>query len=142
MYPAIRRKLITFLNGLKVASLKKRLISILVLLTALPLLVFSIFSIYMNDQELQKNANQLSANNAQEVQDKVRMLINQHFEVINTFAQTDVFKSTNPNNLAVIKSFLVATAKASPEAQSVTYLDSTGQQRARADDKEMIKNLS
>ncbi|WP_165452560.1 methyl-accepting chemotaxis protein [Paenibacillus thalictri] len=117
-------------------SLKKRLIAILVLFTALPLLVFAIYSIGTNDKALQKNATQLSMGNAREVQESVNLMIHKNFDVIKTFAQTDAFSTASPANLAFIKSFLAATAKEHPESQSVTYLDKTGQQIVRADDKE------
>ncbi|MDF2958300.1 MAG: hypothetical protein K0S39_35 [Paenibacillus sp.] len=114
-----------------VRLLKKKLIMILVLFASLPLLVFSIFSIYSNSKELLQNANELSLNNAKAVQSELKQLIDQNLDLLYVLAQNDTFRAASVKADAA-KALLTASAKVHPEA-ILNYTDVTGQQRARSD---------
>lgn len=111
--------------------MKKKLIILLVLFASLPLLLFSTFSLISNNNELQKNANQISMYNVKAVQYEINMLINQNFDTLNVLAQNDLFHEGAVNTDA-IKSLLIASSKVYPET-ILNYVDTTGQQKARSD---------
>ncbi|NHN28943.1 methyl-accepting chemotaxis protein [Paenibacillus agricola] len=111
--------------------MKRKLILILVLFASLPLLIFSVFSLYSNSKELQQNANDLSLVNAKAVQYEVNQLMIQNFDLIKVLSLNSSFQESQLR-LDTAKLSLTNSVKVHPEA-ILTYADVTGQQKIRSD---------
>jgi hypothetical protein len=116
--------------------MKKKLI-IMVLIATLPLLLFSVLSLISNAKELQHDANKIGEDNVFAVRNGINNLINQNIDILKVLAQNDLLRAEklNPDT---VKSLLIASAKAHPESTTLSYIDATGQQRARNDSKPFV----
>lgn len=112
-------------------SIRRKLLILLVITSALPLVIFTVFSLNNSIQTAKATAMSENLNRSAIVQEKIANLLATNFHGIKFLSTNPLVRSYAPEN----KPFLANAAKTYTDLRAINLADSTGMQVVRSDDK-------
>lgn len=117
--------------------MKKQLIIIMTLIGIIPLLIFAGITLPLANSTIKSNAYEINEGNTRQVELKVSSTILLIADVLKVMATNPTVNEYNANNLTGVKSLLVSAGKAHPEAETIIFVNESGQQLAKNNETEL-----